>query len=119
MNIRGAVGCGGAAGPASPALADVGRMTLAMDGARPAYRTSGPSPVAHNGRHWTPDRRRENAETVRYMRCLVRTCEAIRPRTAANRPRSSPPPRADIAMDRLPRRMQQVRARPPCVRKEN
>lgn len=108
MNIRGAAGLGSPADVRySAALVDVGRKTLAMDGLRPAFRTSGPSPVAHNGRYWTPDRRRENAETVRYIRCLVQTCEAIRPWTVANR---SPAPRAvHITIDHLPRAMQNVR----------
>jgi len=116
MNIRGAATGGGLGSPAdvshSAALVDVGRKILAMEGLRPAFRTSGPSPVAHNGRYWTPDRRRENAETVRYIRCLVQTCEAIRPWTVTNRlwSSSSPAPRTKITMDQLPRIMQKVRA---------
>lgn len=112
MNIRGA--SGGTAGCGSPtdasnsaALVDVGRKMLAMEGLRPAYRTTGPSPVAHNGRYWTPDRRRENAETVRYIRCLVHTCEAIKPWTVGNRAQSSPP-KSKITIDQLPRIMQKV-----------
>ncbi|VVC33475.1 Golgi-associated plant pathogenesis-related protein 1, SCP domain,CAP domain,Cysteine-rich secretory [Cinara cedri] len=117
MNVRGAAGAGGGGGGGdgspcgdmySAALLDVGRKMLAMDGLRPAIRT-GPSPVAHNGRYWTPDRRRENAETVRYIRCLVQTCEAIKPWTAGDRgDRSSSQPRAKVTMDQLPRIMQKV-----------
>jgi hypothetical protein len=114
MNIRGAAGGGGGGNsPPDPgysaALVDVGRKMLAMEGVQPAIRT-GPSPVAHNGRYWTPDRRRENAETVRYIRCLVQTCETIKPWTAGNRGQasSSATPRAKITMDQLPRIMQKV-----------
>lgn len=114
MNIRGAAGSGGGGkSPSDPgysaALVDVGRKMLAMEGLQPAIRT-GPSPVAHNGRYWTPDRRRENAETVRYIRCLVQTCETIKPWTAGNRgqPSSTVTPRAKITMDQLPRIMQKV-----------
>ncbi|XP_025417414.1 uncharacterized protein LOC112688448 isoform X4 [Sipha flava] len=114
MNIRGAAGgSGGGNSPPDPgysaALVDVGRKMLAMEGVQPAIRT-GPSPVAHNGRYWTPDRRRENAETVRYIRCLVQTCETIKPWTAGNRGQasSSATPRAKITMDQLPRIMQKI-----------
>ncbi|XP_060880580.1 uncharacterized protein LOC132952320 isoform X2 [Metopolophium dirhodum] len=118
MNIRGAAGGGGSGdGSGSPsdagysaALVDVGRKMLAMDGLRlRPIRTTGPSPVAHNGRYWTPDRRRENAETVRYIRCLVQTCEAIKPWTAAGYQTSSAPQtRTKVTMDQLPRIMQKV-----------
>ncbi|XP_008182305.1 protein PRY1-like isoform X1 [Acyrthosiphon pisum] len=118
MNIRGAAGGGGSGdGSGSPsdagysaALVDVGRKMLAMDGLRlRPIRTTGPSPVAHNGRYWTPDRRRENAETVRYIRCLVQTCEAIKPWTAAGYQTSSTPQtRTKVTMDQLPRIMQKV-----------
>lgn len=116
MNIRGAASGGGDDdGKSAPdhgysaALVDVGRKMLAMEGLRPAIRT-GPSPVAHNGRYWTPDRRRENAETVRYIRCLVQTCETIKPWTAGNLgpASSSAAPRSRITMDQLPRIMQKV-----------
>lgn len=118
MNIRGAAGGGGSGdGSGSPsdagysaALVDVGRKMLAMDGLRlRPIRTTGPSPVAHNGRYWTPDRRRENAETVRYIRCLVQTCEAIKPWTVAGYQTSSAPQtRTKVTMDQLPRIMQKV-----------
>jgi len=126
MNVRGAAGGGGGGGDGvesptdgggfSAAMLDVGRKMLAMDGLRPAFRT-GPSPVAHNGRYWTPDRRHEDAETTRYIRRLVQACETIRPWTAGNRvrrtsPETSPrPSRASVTMDQLPRVMQKVRAR--------
>lgn len=118
MNIRGAAG-GAASGDGSgspsdagysAALVDVGRKMLAMDALRlRPIRTTGPSPVAHNGRYWTPDRRRDNAETVRYIRCLVQTCEAIKPWTAAGYQTSSvTQTRTKVTMDQLPRIMQKV-----------
>jgi len=117
MNIRVAGGGGSGDGAGSPsdagysaALVDVGRKMLAMDGLqlRP-IRTTGPSPVAHNGRYWTPDRRREDAETVRYIRCLVQTCEAIKPWIANDNQKSSgPPTRTKVTLDQLPKIMQKV-----------
>jgi len=118
MNIRAAGGGGNGDGPGSPsdavysaALVDVGRKMLAMDGLQlQPIRTTGPSPVAHNGRYWTPDRRREDAETVRYIRCLVQTCEAIKPWIATGNQKSlaGPPTRTKVTMDQLPKIMQKV-----------
>lgn len=118
MNIRGAAGGGGNGERSgslsdagySAALVDVGRKMLAMDALQlPPIRTTGPSPVVHNGRYWTPDKRRDNAETVRYIRCLVQTCEAIKPWIATGNQTSSPPQtRTKVTMDQLPKIMQKV-----------
>lgn len=122
MNIRGAAGGGGSGGGGGDgdvslnadisdlvSLMNVGRKMLAMDELWPGgFNRIGPSPVAHNGRYWTPDRRRENAETVRYIRCLVQTCEAIKPRETRNLGQASSQ-RSKVTMDQLPRIMQKVR----------
>lgn len=110
MNVRGAASSGSPVNTdySTQAQVDVGRKILAMDGLRPAFRT-GPSPVAHNGRYWKPDRRRENAETVQYIRCLVQTCRTIKPWTATGSDEHAPlNASAKITMDQLPRVMQKV-----------
>lgn len=119
MNIRGAAGGDGNNVRSSTdvsdsiALVNAGRKILAMDELWPAaYRgRAGPSPVEHNGRYWTPNRHRENADTVRYIRCLVKTCEAIKPRVETRNVGRSSLSRTKITLDQLPRIMQKVCAR--------
>ncbi|XP_050437135.1 uncharacterized protein LOC126843573 isoform X2 [Adelges cooleyi] len=82
--------------------------TLAVLSGRRSIRT-GPSPVANNGRHWTPSRSRENAETVKYIQQVVQACKIVKPWTGEETAQTQPlRSSVKIKMNQLPRIMQKI-----------
>ncbi|XP_050533827.1 uncharacterized protein LOC126901433 isoform X2 [Daktulosphaira vitifoliae] len=110
MNIRGVASTGNQ--PNRSTSYSLGQLdinqTLSILYGHRSIRT-GPSPVANNGKYWTPNKRRENAETVKYIKQVVQACKIAKPWTDERASQTiSYTHESKIKLDQLPQVMQKL-----------
>ncbi|XP_050533824.1 uncharacterized protein LOC126901433 isoform X1 [Daktulosphaira vitifoliae] len=110
MNIRGVASTGNQ--PNRSTSYSLGQLdinqTLSILYGHRSIRT-GPSPVANNGKYWTPNKRRENAETVKYIKQVVQACKIAKPWTDERASQTiSYTHESKIKLDQLPQVMQKI-----------